>query len=270
MDEAMMRARPDPAPAVEVVDRDRRRLAGAMTSDLTPSAPGATGSSDLGAGQTGRTARRGTGRILRRVRLGVLAAAVVLVVGVGALMARGSGETATRLATTPSSQADHVPPTPAPYAGVDPKDLAATHATPKYLPAGAEHDVGKATLRGGWADNWTLPGEANSRIMPATPAEAEPGVWYHPATGISLTQLPQTISSFPGADERIVHITTIDLGGVAATVVVPISGYGDYRIAWVRSGVAYDLQSQRLKVSADGAMSGVPIDELIRVAQSIG
>lgn len=106
--------------------------------------------------------------------------------------------------------------------------------------------------------------------MPSSPAEAEPGVWYHPATGISLTQLPQTMSSFPGADERIVHITTIDLDGVAATVVVPISGDGDYRIAWVRSGVAYDLQSQRLKVSADGAMSGVPIDELIRVAQSIG
>lgn len=149
VDEVMMRARPDPTPAVEVVDRDRRRLVLAMTSGLTPPVLGPTATSDLGAGWTGRIAHQASGRSLRRVRLGVLVAAVVLVVGVGALIARGSGETATRLATTPSSQADQVPPTSAPYAGVDPKDLAATHATPKYLPAGAEHDAGKSTLRGG-------------------------------------------------------------------------------------------------------------------------
>lgn len=270
VDEPMMRARPDPAPAVEIVERDRRRLARAMTSDLTPSVPESTGTSeDVGAGQTGRTAHQASSRSLRGVRLGV-AAAIVLIAGVAALMTEGSMETATQLATTPSMRADQAPPTSVPYAAVDPTDLAATHATPKYLPAGAEHDVGKPTLGGGWVDNWALPGEVNSRFMPSSPSGAEPGVWYHPATGIALTQLPQTMSTFHGADERLVYISTIDLGGVAAMVVTPISGYGVYRIAWVRGGVAYDLQSQRLKIAADGTMSGVPVDELIKVAQSIG
>lgn len=202
--------------------------------------------------------------------MGALAAAIVLIAGVAALMREGNVETAAQLATGPSLRAAQAPSASGPYSLVDPNDLAATHATPKYLPAGAEHDVGKSTLHGGWVDNWALPGNQNSRIMPLSPAEAEPGVWYHPATGIALTQLPQSMSTFGGADQRLANITTVDLGGVAGTVVTPISGYGVYRIAWVRGGVAYDLQSQRLKVSADGAMSGVPIDELMKVAQSIG
>lgn len=149
VDELVMRARPDPAPAVEIVERDRRRLARAMTADLTSSVPGLTETSDLGTGQTGPIADQASGRSLGRIRVGVLAAAVVLIVGVAALMTAGSVETATQLATAPSFHADQVPTTSAPYGGVDPKDLAATHATPKYLPAGAEHDAGKSTLRGG-------------------------------------------------------------------------------------------------------------------------
>ena len=182
---------------------------------------------------------------------------------------RSRVDTTTQLATAPPDSAPAV--TGPAYSGVDPSDLASTRAKPSYLPAGAVYEGGHSVkYTNAWVDAWSLPGEVNSSVMPPTPSERTPGVWYHPATDIALTQLPQTISTFFGADTRLVHIATVDVNGVPATVVTPTNGYGVYRIAWVRGGVAYDLQSQRLKVDADGTMSGIPIEELLLMARSVG
>lgn len=155
-------------------------------------------------------------------------------------------------------------------AAPDPADLARTHATPAYLPAGAQSAGGTSALHGGWLEHYTLPGKVNSREMPATPTKPTPGIPQHPATGIDLREWPQDVSTFQGADPRLATVTTITLPGATATVVTPISGYGVYRIAWVRGGVAYDLQTQRLKAGGDEGSSGMPLAELVKMAESIG
>ncbi len=151
----------------------------------------------------------------------------------------------------------------------DPDDLARTHAVPGYLPAGAEPAGGKAVLHGGWIQHFTLPGAANSRELPATPTKPTPGVPMHPATGIDLSQWPQDVSTFQGVDPRLATVVTISLPGATATVVTPISGYGVYRVSWVRGGVAYDLQTQHLKAGGDEGTSGIPLTELVKMAESI-
>jgi len=200
--------------------------------------------------------------------LGVVAAAVA---GAASLHSPGAPSRVEVVAPKPAVVGIALNESSAPVP-VNPGDLASTHAIPKYLPAGAESTGGKTTIHGGWAEHYTLPGKVNSREMPDAPAMPVAGVPSHPATGIDLVELPQTISTFSRgtADPRLATVSTITVMGVPATVLTPNNGYGTYRISWVVNGVAYDLQSQRLKAGGDEGTSGIPIDELIRVAQSIG
>ncbi len=151
----------------------------------------------------------------------------------------------------------------------DPADLAARHATANYLPAGAQSTGGRSVIRGGWAEQFTLSGAVNSNEMPGVPTKPTPGVPAHPATTIDFLQLAQDISVLAGVDQRLDDVSTITVMGVQATVVVPKSGYGVSQIDWVKDGVAYDLQSQRLIAGGNEGISGIPMTELIRMAQSI-
>ncbi len=184
-----------------------------------------------------------------------------------------AGVAAMRVHSTPT-RVEVAPPAPATAnvaavtsgGGPDPADLAARHATAKYLPAGAQSTGGRSVIHGGWAEQFTLPGAVNSREMPGAPT---PGVPAHPATTIDFVQLPQDTSQLAGVDQRLADVSTITVMGVQATVVVPKSGYGVSRIDWVKDGVAYDLQSQRLIAGGNEGISGIPLTELIRMAQSI-
>lgn len=263
IDVLLLLARPDPVPLAQTVQRHERQLAGAIAGGP------ANAFHPLGAGGRSRLRRpSGGARSLRRSRM------VLLCVGLAALAAlvmplRARVGTQTQLATVPRD--DGSAPTSPAYSRVDPNDLVSTHAKPFYLPAGAAYEGGHPIkYTSGWVDSWSLAGEMNSRVMPPTPSEGTPGLWYHPATDITLTQVAQTTSTFHDADTRLVKIETVDLVGVPATVLTPVNGYGVYRIAWVRGGVAYDLQTQRLKVDAVGTMSGIPIEELLLMARSIG
>ncbi|MGH9222207.1 MAG: hypothetical protein ACRD2W_00015 [Acidimicrobiales bacterium] len=146
-------------------------------------------------------------------------------------------------------------------------DLARNHANPTYLPEGAASLGGRA-IEVGWVEAYSLPGVVNSRTLPESPDQYVKGSAAHPATRIVLSQYAQDFSTFQGVDPRIASVSTITVMGVPATVVVPLSGYGTHRISWVRDGVSYDLQTQRLYAGAEGT-SGIPIEELIRVALSV-
>jgi hypothetical protein len=263
IDAVLLLARTEPVPHPHVAQRHERQLAGAMAgSRANPSS--------AGAGRNRSSAPPGAARSLRRSRLVVLSAA--LAVGLALVLPlRARVDSSQTEVATASPDRGTVPTTSPAYSGVDANDLASTHAKPSYLPVGAVYEGGHPVkYANGWVDSWSLAGEVNSRVMPPTPSEGTPGAWYHPATDIALTQLAQTTSTFHAADTRLVKIETIDLNGVPATVVTPVNGYGVYRIAWVRAGVAYDLQTQRLKVDAAGTMSGVPIGELLLMARSVG
>lgn len=196
---------------------------------------------------------------------------VSVVVAVAGVVTLRSSEAPTRVevgAATPVVAVPEVAPALATASAPDPGDLARTHATPKYLPPGAQ-SAGGRSVKGGWVEHYSLPGKVNSRTLPETPDQFVRGSGAHPATTIALSQFPQDVSTFQGADPRLANVSTINVMGVSATVLVPTSGYGIYRIAWVRDGVAYDLQTQRLKASAEEGTSGVPLTELVKIAQSI-
>ena len=207
--------------------------------------------------------KRSSTRMGLRIVLGLVVVAAAA--GVSSLRSTDGPSRVEVGTAAPVSAASEVAPALA--TAPDPRDLARTHATPKYLPAGAQSTGGRS-LKGGWVEHFSLPGTVNSRTLPDTPDQYVRGSGAHPATGIDISQWPQDFSTFHGADPRLVQVTTISVMGVTATVVVPTSGYGTYRISWVRDGVAYDIQTQRLKAGDEGT-SGVPITELVKIAQSI-
>jgi len=154
-------------------------------------------------------------------------------------------------------------------AAADPANLATNHASPTYLPTGAHAGASRSLAGGGWTQNFTLDGVANSDEMPADPSQWNGQGPAHPATTIQLTELPQTASALGPFDSDTYSQSQVTIHGVTATVVVPRNGYGVYRIDWVVGGVAYDLQCERLNTNGEGT-SGVPTSELVKIAQSIG
>lgn len=147
-------------------------------------------------------------------------------------------------------------------------DLADHHAVPSFVPAGASVAVTRDLAGGGWAELLALPGKANSNEMPADLTTWNGTFPAHPATGIELTELPRTVSMLGGFDPAIESETTQVIDGVTATVVVPLNGYGGFRIDWIASGVSYDLQEDRLDTKVEGT-SGVSLSELLQMARSM-
>lgn len=197
---------------------------------------------------------------------------------IASVLIAGAGIVAAAVAVLPTRQAETQvsvgAPTVQPAAQVSvpaekvtAADLARTHANPTYLPEGAASMGGRA-IEAGWVEAYSLPGVVNSRTLPEAPDQYVKGSAAHPATKIVLSQYAQDFSTFQGVDPRIASVSTITVMGVPATVVVPLSGYGTHRISWVRDGVSYDLQTQRLYAGAEGT-SGIPIQELVRVALSV-
>jgi hypothetical protein len=135
---------------------------------------------------------------------------------------------------------------------------ATAHREPSYLPAGATRTFAGPHPR--FTDTWiyayALPGLAN----------AESG--QTPATSLTVTEMPGSTIQPPPADEYYGE-QVVDVNGHSGSLSYPKSGYGGFRVDWTDGSTVYTILVNRLDTGASG-ISGVPADELLKVARSVG
>ncbi len=112
-----------------------------------------------------------------------------------------------------------------------------------------------------------LVGEANADTFPASGGLTDES--QHPASVLSYAVTDNPSNSLPDAiDLEFFEVRTVSLkNGGTARVATPVSGYGPYRIDWVMSGKLFTLLGSR--GSTDKGDSGLPMDELIKIAESV-
>ncbi|HEV2891784.1 MAG TPA: hypothetical protein VGX28_15540 [Frankiaceae bacterium] len=185
-----------------------------------------------------------------RARIGYAVAAVSMVAG-GAAGARD------------------VAPAPAvaqaPAAAPDRHD--AGHARPAYLPAGATL-VAERERDGVLVQRYALAGEANQDRMPTDISSYDGTSEAHPATYVDLYQTRRVPTMLGPVDRVSYDEAPVTIGDAVGRVVTPRDGYGTYRVSWAADGVTFLLSSLRLRTVTQGT-SGVPVEELVRIARSV-
>lgn len=119
---------------------------------------------------------------------------------------------------------------------------------------------------------WTyaLSGLANRDTFPASGPSRSDGT-QHPASIITLSALydPTGVLPAPLADPTYFFVRSLSIGGGrTARVSSPKSGYGPYRVEWVQGGEFYAIIGTR-GFTSDGK-SGVPLSQLVKMAESVG
>lgn len=184
-------------------------------------------------------------------------AAVLAVVGVAgaaiaaSALARGDGPVAIEPATTTEvTENDYV--------------------TPSYLPPGT---VLANTSRGDDPEyvekEYQLPGPANADTIPPGGIDDSNLYAVHPASVITVTYAPE-VKAVPTeivTGSEFSDVTPAVVGGHPAFVTTAKNGLGVVRIDWVDDAGYHIVMCDRLK-TVDG-ISGVPADELLKVASSL-
>lgn len=117
----------------------------------------------------------------------------------------------------------------------------------------------------------TLPGAANAdtipKVLPNNVATARLGT-YHAATGISVVVVSgvTTMPSLP-VDPQYFVTSTIAVNGLSASLSVPRSGWGPYRIDWIDNGKYVSVLCDHGDTSA--GPTGISVSDLEKVAAGV-
>ena len=193
----------------------------------------------------------------------------------GAQSAAGAPRaTVIQAAPAAASVPPSVPPAKAlPRLGSDsncPASSAAASHRPTYLPAKAAATPKVDCVGESSALIYSLLGVENADTFPAGGASGKADGSEHPASVIVVNTVPANGSLLPDAPtaDAYVSVTTVTLSpGVSARVIAPTSGYGVYRIDWVKNGLVHQLVASR--GHTDHGDTGLPLSELLRMAVSI-
>lgn len=151
----------------------------------------------------------------------------------------------------------------------DPATCPATVERPTYRPPAVSSQT--IDCRPGlYVVTYALSGPSNTR---AVPAGTEPKNWpldgsVHPASQISFTAANgYTALPAPMATPTYYDIYAAQFGQTIVRVTAPKSGYGPYRLEWLKAGRLFTIIAVR-GVTNTGP-SGVPLDELGKMADSV-
>lgn len=196
--------------------------------------------------------------------LGTLSAAAVL--GSLASLAATPAQVAT---TSDRTSAAAVSGSTEPNGITDPAQCPAHLAGPTYRPREVSAQTTQC-LPGLYVITYTLSGPSNTR---AVPPGVQPKDWpldgsVHPASQISFSAASgYTSLPAPMATPTYYDITPGRFGQTTVRVTAPKSGYGPYRLEWLKAGTLYTIIAVR-GVTNTGP-SGVPLEDLGRMADSV-
>lgn len=141
--------------------------------------------------------------------------------------------------------------------------------TPSYLPIGVLSVPDISCGAHNVLMVFRLVGAANSDTFPASGAATEFDGSQHPASVLSFAETDGPANSLPdGIDPEFFAVRDITLtNGALARVTTPLSGYGPHRIDWLMGNKLFTLLGTR--GSTNEGDSGLPMDELIKIADSV-
>jgi len=152
----------------------------------------------------------------------------------------------------------------------DPATCPSAAPQPRYRPQAVSTET--TDCRPGlYIITYALSGQSNTR---AVPSGVEPKDWprdgsVHPASQISFSAVSgYTSLPAPMATPTYYDINAARFGQTTVRVTAPKNGYGPYRLEWLRAGQLFTIIAVR-GVTNTGP-SGVPLDELGKMADSVG
>lgn len=114
-----------------------------------------------------------------------------------------------------------------------------------------------------------LVGAANSDTFPPSGAPTQFDGSQHPASVLSYAVTDNPTGLLPdGIDQEFFAVRDVTLtNGALVRVATPLSGYGPYRLDWSLGNKLFTLLGAR--GSTDQGDSGLPVAELIKIADSV-
>jgi hypothetical protein len=148
--------------------------------------------------------------------------------------------------------------------------LGTTSVSPTYLPPGATlfEQVGDERFPNVDENQYQLAGAANSDTLPPGGVDETTAPTAHPATLLTVTFVPgmRSVPDLP-ADPAYFDIRATTVAGIPGLLTTPKSDFGVYRVDWIDSQGYHIVMCER-RQTTDGT-SGLPADELVRVASSL-